>query len=79
MGEVKVVMAACDDNNMNQRWTLSPEGELRHDNSGLCLDMGEGKPDQEVSVGTCDGSVRQVWKFDFYEDSKQHWKPNVAD
>ena len=79
MGEVKVVMAACDDNNMNQRWTLSPEGELRHDKSGLCLDMGEGKPGQEVSMETCDGSVRQVWKFDCYEDSKQHWKPNVAD
>ena len=55
-------MVACNDKNLNQRWTLSPGGELRHNNTGLCLDMGAGSPGQEISVEKCDGSARQVWR-----------------
>ena len=70
-------MAACDSKNTNQKWTLSPSGELRHNNTGLCLDMGEAKPGQEVSVETCDGSKRQIWMFDYYEQGKEKWNPNI--
>ena len=72
---VKLQMVACNNKNMNQRWTLSPAGELKHDNTGLCLDMGEGKPGQEVLLTKCDGSSKQVWAFDFYEAGKEAWKP----
>ena len=72
-------MVACNNKNMNQRWSLGPGGELRHNNTGLCLDMGEGKPGQEVSLTTCDGSHRQVWAFDYYEASKEDWRPNIGD
>jgi len=76
-GPVKITMAACDSKNTNQKWTLSPSGELRHNNTGLCLDMGEAKPGQEVSVETCDGSKRQIWMFDYYEQGKESWNPNI--
>ena len=72
---VKLQMVACNNKNMNQRWTLSPAGELKHDNTGLCLDMGDGKPGQEVLLTQCDGSSRQVWAFDFYEAGKEAWRP----
>ena len=72
---VKLQMVACNNKNMNQRWTLSPAGELKHDNTGLCLDMGDGKPGQEVLLTKCDGSSRQVWAFDFYEAGKEAWRP----
>ena len=38
----KVRMAACNEKNQNQRWTLSPTGQLKHHGSLLCLDSGEG-------------------------------------
>ena len=72
---VKLQMVACNNKNMNQRWTLSPAGELKHDKTGLCLDMGDGKPGQEVLLIKCDGSSRQVWAFDFYEAGKEAWRP----
>ena len=75
--EIKVQMAACNSKNMNQRWSLSPTGELKHDKTGLCLDMGEGRPGQEISVEECDGTSRQTWQFDYYEESKEDWRPNI--
>ena len=75
---VKLQMVACNNKNMNQRWTLSPAGELKHDNTGLCLDMGEGKPGQEVLLTKCDGSSRQVWAFDHYEAGKEAWRPALT-
>ena len=74
---MRVVMTACHDENKNQKWVLSPGGEVRHEVSGLCLDMGEGKPGQEVSVQQCDRSPRQVWRFDYYEEDKQDWRPEL--
>ena len=75
--DIKVQMTACSDTNMNQRWTLSPTGELKHDKTGLCLDMGRGEPGQEVAVVECDGTSRQTWQFDFYEEGKESWKPMI--
>jgi len=75
--EMRVVMTACHDENKNQKWVLSPGGEVRHEASGLCLDMGEGKPGQEVSVQQCDTSPRQIWRFDYYEEDKQDWRPEL--
>ena len=75
--QIKVRMVACNSKNSNQRWTLSSSGELKHDNTGLCLDMGEGKAGQEVSAEKCSGSSRQIWEFDFYENGKDDWRPHV--
>ena len=75
--QIKVQMANCDSKNMNQRWTLSQSGELKHDKTGLCLDMGDGKPGQEVAVTECDGSSRQTWQFDYYEEGREDWRPNI--
>lgn len=75
--QVKVRMAACNSKNSNQRWTLSTTGEVKHDNTGLCLDMGEGNAGQEVSAEKCTGSKQQIWEFDFYENGKESWRPSV--
>jgi len=75
--QVKVRMAACNSKNSNQRWTLSSSGELKHDNTGLCLDMGEGKAGQEVAAVKCTGLKQQIWEFDFYENGKESWRPSV--
>ena len=69
-------MVACDDSASAQKWTLSPSGQLSHDNTGLCLDMGQGEPGQEISVTTCDQSPRQTWMFDYYEADKESWRPD---
>ena len=70
-------MAACNAKNSNQRWTLSSSGELRHDNTQLCLDMGEGKAGQEVGAVKCNGLNTQTWEFDYYESGKESWRPSL--
>ena len=32
---------------------------------------------QEISVEECDGTSRQTWQFDYYEESKEDWRPNI--
>jgi hypothetical protein len=72
----KVRMVACSDTNQNQRWVLTPAGQLRHVPSALCLDTGEGTAGQDVTVANCEeGRANQVWEFDFYVDGKEDWRP----
>jgi len=73
----KVRMTACNLRNSNQKWVLSTEGELRHENSGLCLDMGQGTAGQEVVMKPCDKRPAQVWTFDFYQPENEHWRPKA--
>ena len=75
--QVKLRMAACNAKNLNQKWTLSSSGELKHDNTGLCLDMDEGKAGQEVAMEKCGGTKQQIWEFDFYKNGKESWRPSV--
>ena len=73
----KVRMAACNEKNQNQRWTLSPKGQLKHQGSLLCLDSGEGSAGQDVTVAVCEeAKPSQVWEFDFYDDGKEYWRPS---
>ena len=73
----KVRMAACNEKNQNQRWTLSPRGQLKHQGSLLCLDSGEGNAGQDVTVSVCEeAKPSQVWEFDFYDAGKEDWRPS---
>ena len=31
----------------------------------------------QISVEKCNGSDRQIWMFDFYEEGKESWRPKV--
>ena len=31
----------------------------------------------QISVEKCDGSDRQIWMFDYYEEGKESWRPDV--
>ena len=69
-------MSACNDKNQNQRWVLSPAGQLSHVATSLCLDLGEGVAGQEVTVAECQESRReQVWQWDFYQEGREGWRP----
>lgn len=73
----KVRMAACNEKNQNQRWTLSPTGQLKHHGSLLCLDSGEGSAGQDITVAVCEeAKPSQVWEFDFYDAGKEDWRPS---
>lgn len=70
-------MAACNEKNQNQRWTLSPQGQLKHHGTLLCLDSGEGDAGQDVTVAVCEEArPSQVWEFDFYDAGKEGWRPS---
>ena len=70
-------MAACNEKNQNQRWTLSPSGQLKHHGSLLCLDSGEGSAGQDITVAVCEeAKPSQVWEFDFYDAGKEDWRPS---
>lgn len=73
----KVQMQGCNKNNQAQRWSLSPRGQLKHEGSGLCLDMGEGEAGQEVNMVTCTTppTDKQIWEFEFYSEEKKDWRP----
>lgn len=75
--KTKVRMAACNQKNQNQRWELTPLGRIRHLASDTCLDMGEGEAGQEVTLAPCGEARGQVWTFDFYEEGKDHWRPQL--
>jgi len=76
-GTSKVRMAACNEKNQNQRWTLSPQGQLKHHGTLLCLDSGEGDAGQDVTVAVCEEArPSQVWEFDFYDAGKEDWRPS---
>ena len=75
--QTKVRMAACNQKNQNQRWELSPGGRVRHLASDSCLDMGEGAAGQEVTLAPCGEGKGQVWTFDFYEEGREHWRPQL--
>ena len=68
-------MEACNTKNSNQNWTLYPGGQIKHDNLGLCLDMGEGHRRHYITVEKCDGSYEQIWEFERYGTGKQFWRP----
>ena len=71
------LMAAWNEKNQNQRWTLSPKGQLKHQGSLLCLDSGEGNAGQDVTVAVCEeAKPSQVWEFDFYDAGKEDWRPS---
>ena len=70
-------MAACNEKNQNQRWTLSPQGQLKHHGTLLCLDSGEGDAGQDATVAVCEEArPSQVWEFDFYDAGKEDWRPS---
>lgn len=58
-------MIACSlKNELNEKWELTPVGQVRHIETGMCLDHRELSDQEHLVVRKCDPSSKtQRWEF----------------
>ena len=56
----KVVIWTCNGGN-NQKWTFYPDGSIRSDEKGLCIEIPGGYANAELGLTNCSGNWNTIW------------------
>ncbi|KAL5017650.1 hypothetical protein ScPMuIL_007239 [Solemya velum] len=70
--DVHVVLQSCANKVSRLRWLYTDDKRLKHEDSGLCLEMELNK--KSVSMKSCSSMGRQVWLFGFPESQEKRSK-----